>query len=135
MRYILTVIDVFSKYAWVTSTKSMDAATFIAAIRAVLSDAEPRRPFRLTLAREKSLLTRALLRSLEVITYNTSPMRVTRKPPWPRAQPHDKAAPIGIHEQIIHGAVNQCNTGYRTSVQLLALLKYRHGPCGSKEVR
>ncbi|TAK97480.1 MAG: hypothetical protein EPO08_21245, partial [Rhodospirillaceae bacterium] len=36
MRYLLTVIDVFSKFAWVEAVKSKDAATVSAAFRLVL---------------------------------------------------------------------------------------------------
>jgi transposase InsO family protein len=47
MRYILTVIDVFSKFAWVAPVKSKDAPTIVEAFRAVLERAAPRKPRRL----------------------------------------------------------------------------------------
>ena len=47
MRYLLTVIDVFSKFAWVVPVKSKDAPAVTAAFRQVLDGAAPRRPRRL----------------------------------------------------------------------------------------
>ena len=47
MRYLLTVIDVFSKFAWVAPVKSKDGAAVTAAFREVLEGAAPRRPRRL----------------------------------------------------------------------------------------
>ena len=47
MRYLLTVIDVFSKFAWVEPVKSKDAPAVTASFRKVLEGAAPRRPRRL----------------------------------------------------------------------------------------
>jgi len=47
MRYLLTIIDVFSKYAWVVPVKSKDAATVSTAFDQVLTEASPRCPRRL----------------------------------------------------------------------------------------
>ena len=47
MRYLLTVIDVFSKFAWVEPVKSKDATSVTAAVCNVLNGAAPRRPLRL----------------------------------------------------------------------------------------
>jgi len=47
MRYLLTVIDVFSKYAWVEPVKCKDAANVTQAFRNVLDRAAPRNPRRL----------------------------------------------------------------------------------------
>ena len=47
IRYLLTVIDVFSKFAWVVTVKSKEGATVSAAFREVLEGAAPRRPRRL----------------------------------------------------------------------------------------
>ena len=47
MRYLLTVIDVFSKFASVEPVKSKDAPAVTAAFRMVLEGAAPRRPRRL----------------------------------------------------------------------------------------
>ena len=47
MRYLLTVIDVFSKFAWVEPVKSKDATAVTAAFCKVLEVAAPRRPPRL----------------------------------------------------------------------------------------
>ena len=46
-RYLLTVIDVFSKYAWVAPVKSKDAAAVTEAFRYILNVAAPRHPNRL----------------------------------------------------------------------------------------
>ena len=46
-RYMLTVIDVFSKYAWAVPVLNKDAATITAAFNEVLAKAKPRRPERL----------------------------------------------------------------------------------------
>ena len=46
-RYILTVIDVFSKSAWAVSVRNKDGATVTAAFSDILSHAAPRRPERL----------------------------------------------------------------------------------------
>ena len=46
-RYLLTVIDVFSKYAWVAPVKSKDAKTVTEAFHQVLVTAAPRHPGRL----------------------------------------------------------------------------------------
>ena len=46
-RYMLTVIDVFSKYAWAVPVKNKDAATITAAFNEVLAIAKPRLPERL----------------------------------------------------------------------------------------
>lgn len=46
-RYMLTVIDVFSKFAWVAPVKSKDAETISAAFIQVLKDSAPRVPKRL----------------------------------------------------------------------------------------
>ena len=47
MRYLLTVIDVFSKFAWVVRVKSKDGAAVSTAYREVLEGAAPRHPRRL----------------------------------------------------------------------------------------
>ena len=46
-RYLLTVIDVFSKYAWVDPVKSKNAAAVTEAFRQILNAAAPRHPNRL----------------------------------------------------------------------------------------
>ena len=53
MRYLLTVIDVFSKFAWVSPVKSKDGPAVSAAFRQVLERAAPRRPRRLQTDKEK----------------------------------------------------------------------------------
>ena len=47
MRYLLTVIDVFSKFAWAIPVHSKDAKTITAAFGQVLTTANPRHPRRL----------------------------------------------------------------------------------------
>ena len=47
MKYLLTVIDVFSKFAWAVSVNSKDANTITAAFDQVLKAANPRHPHRL----------------------------------------------------------------------------------------
>ena len=47
MRYFLTVIDVFSKFAWAVKVHSKDAMAITAAFRQVLTVAHPRYPRRL----------------------------------------------------------------------------------------
>ena len=47
MRYILTVIDVFSKYAWSEPVRSKDAGAVADALKQVLHQARPRKPKRL----------------------------------------------------------------------------------------
>ena len=47
MRYILTVIDVFSKYAWSEPVRSKDAGAVADALKLVLLQASPRKPKRL----------------------------------------------------------------------------------------
>ena len=47
MRYLLTVIDVFSKFAWAIPVHSKDATTITAAFEQVLTTANPRHPRRL----------------------------------------------------------------------------------------
>ena len=47
MRYILTVIDVFSKFAWAQPVRSKDAGTIRDAFRDVMRAAAPRKPPRL----------------------------------------------------------------------------------------
>ena len=46
-RYLLTVIDVFTKYAWVAPIKSKDAAAVTEAFRQILKAVAPRHPNRL----------------------------------------------------------------------------------------
>ena len=47
MRYLLTVIDVFSKFAWAVPVHSKDSIAISGAFRKVLNDAKPRHPRRL----------------------------------------------------------------------------------------
>ena len=47
MRYLLTVFDVFSKFAWIEPVKSKNATAVTTAFRKVLEVAAPRRPRRL----------------------------------------------------------------------------------------
>ena len=47
MRYLLTVIDVFSKFAWAVPVHSKDAKAITAAFGQVLTIANPRHPKRL----------------------------------------------------------------------------------------
>ena len=47
MSYLLTVIDVFSKFAWVVPVYSKDAKAITAAFDQVLKAAHPRHPRRL----------------------------------------------------------------------------------------
>ena len=44
MRYIFTVIDVFSKFAWAITVNSKDAKAITAAFKQVLTAANPRHP-------------------------------------------------------------------------------------------
>jgi len=53
MRYMLTVIDVFSKFAWVIAVKSKDATAITAAFDEVLQQAHPRKPRRLQTDKRK----------------------------------------------------------------------------------
>ena len=46
-RYMLTVIDVFSKYAWAVPVKNKDAVKITAAFNKIMAKAKPRRPERL----------------------------------------------------------------------------------------
>ena len=46
MKYVLTVIDVFSKFAWVIRKQSKDAKAIMAAFGQVLTTANPRHPRR-----------------------------------------------------------------------------------------
>ena len=47
-RYLLTVIDVFSKYAWVIPVKNKSAAVILQAFKDLLeSSAKPRKPKRI----------------------------------------------------------------------------------------
>jgi transposase InsO family protein len=69
MRYLLTVIDVFSKYAWVAPVKSKDATSVTAAFRQVLNEAAPRIPRRLQTDKGKEFFNSsfsALLRREEI---------------------------------------------------------------------
>ena len=52
-RYLLTVIDVFSKFAWVAPIKSKDAATVTEAFQQILASAAPRHPRRLQTDKSK----------------------------------------------------------------------------------
>ena len=47
IRYLLTVRDVFSKFAWAMPVQSKDAKAITGAFKHMLSDAKPRRPRRL----------------------------------------------------------------------------------------
>jgi hypothetical protein len=47
MRYILTVIDVFSKFAWAVPVKSKEAGSIADGFEEVLRQASPRTPKRL----------------------------------------------------------------------------------------
>ena len=58
-RYLLTVIDVFSKYAWVAPVKSKNAAAVTEAFNQMLNAAAPRHPNRLQTDNGKEFLTRA----------------------------------------------------------------------------
>ena len=46
-RYILTVMDVFSKYAWSVAVKNKDGKSIRDAFKLVLTSAKPRKPERL----------------------------------------------------------------------------------------
>ena len=46
-RYILTVIDVFSKFAWAEPLKNKDSKSVTSAFNAILDRAKPRKPDRL----------------------------------------------------------------------------------------
>ena len=61
-RYLLTVIDVFAKYAWVAQVKSKDAIAVIEAFRQILNAAAPRHPNRHQTDKRKSLLMHHLPR-------------------------------------------------------------------------
>ena len=53
MRYLGTVIDVFSKFAWVEPVKTKNTLSVTAAFRNVLNEAAPRRPRRLQTDKSK----------------------------------------------------------------------------------
>ena len=55
MRYLLTVIDVFSKFAWAIPVHSKDAKAITAAFGPVLNTANPRHPRRLQIDKGKEL--------------------------------------------------------------------------------
>ena len=56
MRYLLTVIDVFSKYAWAIPIHSKDAKSITAAYGHMLTTANPRHPRRLQTEKDKKFL-------------------------------------------------------------------------------
>ena len=57
-RYILTVIDVFSKFAWGVPVKNKDAKSIRDAFKRVLKFAEPRKPERLQTDKGKEFFNR-----------------------------------------------------------------------------
>ena len=76
VKYLLTVIDVFSKYAWVVPAKNKSAAGMLDAFRTLLDEqAAPRRPSRLQTDKGKEFLNQkiqALLRDTYGIKHFTS---------------------------------------------------------------
>ena len=58
-RYLLTVIDVFSKFAWVSPVKSKDAASVTEAFEQVLASAAPRHPTRIQTDKGKEFFNSA----------------------------------------------------------------------------
>jgi hypothetical protein len=57
-RYILTVIDIFSKYAWAVPVKNKDGKSVRDAFKLVLASAEPRTPERLQTDKGKEFFNR-----------------------------------------------------------------------------
>ena len=53
MRYILTVIDVFSKFAWSEPVRSKDAGAVADALKQVLHQSKPKKPKRLQTDKNK----------------------------------------------------------------------------------
>ena len=61
-RYLLTVIDVFSKCAWVAEVKLKDAAVVTKAFSQILNAAAPHHPNRLQTDKTMSFITHSLPR-------------------------------------------------------------------------
>ena len=57
-RYILTVIDVFSKFAWSVPVKNKDGKSILDAFKSVLTSADPRKPERLQTDKGKEFFNR-----------------------------------------------------------------------------
>lgn len=65
MRYLLTVIDCFSKYAWVIPVKRKDAATTLGAFHKLFAQSAPRKPKRLQTDKGKEFLNSKVQTYLE----------------------------------------------------------------------
>lgn len=63
-KFILTVIDCFSKYAWAIPLKKKDSATLVAAFRQLFQQAHPRHPRRLQTDKGKEFLNREVQKYL-----------------------------------------------------------------------
>lgn len=69
IRFLLTVIDVFSKYAWVVPVKDKGAKSMLAAFKKLLSTTAPRKPVRLQTDKGNEFLCKpvqAFLRSRNI---------------------------------------------------------------------
>ena len=80
--FLLTVIDCFSKYAWVIPTKRKDANSIHEAMQELFRQAYPRKPKRLQTDKGKEFLNTAVQNYLAQIMLNIFIHLVTLKRQW-----------------------------------------------------
>ena len=81
MRYLLTVIDVFAKFACAIPVHSKNAKAITEAFDQVLITAKPRQPRRLQIDKGKEFFNsdfRALMKRCKIQHF----VRVIKRPPW-----------------------------------------------------
>ena len=82
MRYLLTVIDVFSKFACVIPVHSKDANAITAAFEQVLTTANPRHPRRLQTNKGKEFFNSNFQALIKRLVFSTLPVKASKRRPW-----------------------------------------------------
>ena len=82
MRYLLTVIDVFSKFAWAIPVHSKDAKAITVAFGNVLTTANQRHPQRLQTDKRKEFFNSEFQALMKRRGISTLPVKASKRQPW-----------------------------------------------------
>ena len=82
MRYLFTVIDIFSKFAWAIPVHSKDAKAIRTAFGQVLTTANPRHPQRLKTDKGNEFFNSNVQALTRATISSTLPVRASNRRPW-----------------------------------------------------
>ena len=101
-RYLLTVLDVLSKYAWVEPLKDKTGQSLAQAWERLLKRAHPRRPRQLQTDQGKEFYNRPFQQLLKNTPFTTFPPTGIPKPRSSNVQPHPQRTLVSLFDRRQH---------------------------------